>query len=116
MGMAMAQGLVGPWGAAPAQSARPSAQPAAHPAANPAQPAAMPPPPPVEHVWHIAENGETRGPFGRADLGRMAQAGELDREALVWTPGQDGWKPAGEIRELAQLFTVLPPPPPPPAG
>lgn len=102
MGMAMAQNMgarQGPWGAAPA-------------AATPAPP----PPPPVERVWHIAENGETRGPFSRAALGRMASDGALTRETLVWTAGQDGWQKAGDLAELAQLFTVLPPPPPPPPG
>jgi len=95
MGGAMAGG---PWGA-------PGGQAAAHPA--------PPPPPPPEKVWHIAENGQTKGPFGRADLGRMAQAGELTRATLVWTAGAPGWTAAGEIAELAQLFTVMPPPPPP---
>jgi len=100
-GMAMAQQMAqpGPWGAAPRQ-------PVAAPAA--------PPLPPVEHVWHIAENGETRGPFSKADLGRMAGTGELKRDTYVWTPGQDGWLPAEDVQELAQLFTILPPPPPPP--
>jgi membrane protease subunit (stomatin/prohibitin family) len=78
-------------------------------------PLAPPSPPPVERVWHIAEAGATRGPFSRATLGRMAADGGLARETLVWTAGQDGWKAAGEIAELAQLFTVMPPPPPPPA-
>jgi hypothetical protein len=31
---------------------------------------------------------------------------------MVWTQGQDGWKSAYEVDELAQLFTVMPPPPP----
>jgi len=97
MGIAMAQnlGAAGPWGRTPADPARPA-----------------PPPPPVEHVWHIAEAGQTRGPFSRADLGRMAAEGALKRESFVWTAGQDGWKRAEEVRELAQLFTVAPPPPP----
>ena len=101
MGLAMAQNMArpGPWGAAP----QPQQQAAAP----------VPPPPPVEHVWHIAENGETRGPFSRADLGRMATAGELTRATHVWTAGQDGWKQAEDVQELAQLFTILPPPPPP---
>jgi len=100
MGMAMANQLggqmppTGPWGAA-------------------SQPPA-PPPPPVEHVWHIAENGQTSGPFSKARLGRMAQEGALTRATLVWTAGQDGWMKAEDVRELAQLFTILPPPPPPP--
>jgi membrane protease subunit (stomatin/prohibitin family) len=102
MGMAMANQMAnamnpGPWGAQQQQ------QPAA----------AAPPPPPVEHVWHLAENGQTTGPFSKADLGRMASAGQLKRETYVWTAGQDGWKKAEDVAELAQLFTVMPPPPPP---
>jgi membrane protease subunit (stomatin/prohibitin family) len=88
--------MAGPWGAA--------------------QPHPAPPPPPPEKVWHLAENGATRGPFSRADLGRMAGEGALTRETLVWTPGAEGWTPAAEYAELAQLFTVAPPPPPPAAG
>lgn len=100
MGMAMAQqsAASGPWGAAPASA----------PAAS-----APPPPPPVEKVWHIAENGATKGPFSRATIGQMAGRGELTRDSLVWTAGQDGWKPADDVAELAQLFTIAPPPPPP---
>ena len=95
MGMAMAQNA-GPWGAAPQPS-----------------PAAPPPPPPVEHVWHIAKDGATSGPYSKARLGRMVTDGEVTRETYVWTQGQDGWKKAEEVMELAQLFTVMPPPPPP---
>ncbi len=98
MGMAMAQQLgQGPWGAIPQQQ---TAVPAA------------PPPPPVETVWHIAEGGQTHGPYSRAAMGRMAAKGSLSRESHVWTAGQDGWKRAGEVAALAQLFTILPPPPP----
>jgi len=99
MGMAMA-GKAGPWGAAPQQQAAPAA-------------AAPPPPPPVEHVWHIAKDGQTHGPFSKATMGRKATDGELTRQSMVWTPGQDGWMRAEDVPELAQLFTVLPPPPPP---
>lgn len=72
-----------------------------------------PPPPPVEHVWHIAENGATKGPFSKARLAEMAGNGQLSRETYVWTQGQDGWMKAEDVREFAQLFTVMPPPPPP---
>ena len=105
MGMGMGAGLGmqmgnmmqgGPWGAAP--------QPPAAPVA--------PPPPPVEHVWHIAEGGEVTGPYSKARLGRMVTEGGLSRDTMVWTQGQDGWMKAGDVTELAQLFTVMPPPPP----
>jgi membrane protease subunit (stomatin/prohibitin family) len=94
IGAAQAAFQAGPWGAAPVAPA-------------------APPPPPVEHVWHIAENGATKGPFSKASLGRMAADGTLTRDTLVWTAGQDGWMRAEDVRELAQLFTILPPPPPP---
>jgi membrane protease subunit (stomatin/prohibitin family) len=97
IGMAMGSQMArqGPWGVQPAGPATPP-----------------PPPSPVEHVWHVAENGQTKGPFSKAAMGRMAAEGALTREHYVWTPGQDGWKRAEEVSELAQLFTVLPPPPP----
>ncbi len=97
MGLAMGAQMArqGPWGSAPEAAA-----------------GAMPPPS-VEHVWHVAENGETKGPFSKATMGRMATDGALGRDSWVWTPGQDGWKKAEDVAELAQLFTVMPPPPPP---
>ena len=101
LGMGMVMGQQGPWGAAPAAAAPATPQPPA------------PPPPPVEAVWHIAANGQTTGPFGRATLGQMAGAGTFTRDSMVWTAGQDGWKRASDVAELAQLFTVMPPPPPP---
>ena len=103
MGMAMAQNMAqpGPWGARPPSPA--SSQPPV---------AAPPPPPPAEHVWHLAENGKTSGPYSRAALGRMVTEGRLTRETHVWTEGQDGWLRAGDVTELARLFTVMPPPPP----
>ena len=102
LGMQMGQAAAaqtGPWGPRPAAAA-----PASH---------TPPPPPQPDKVWHLAENGQTKGPFSKAALGRMAADGGLKRETYVWTPGQDGWLKADDVAELAQLFTVLPPPPPP---
>jgi len=100
MGMGAQMAQAGPWGAAPA------AQPAA--TAPPA-----PPPPPQETVWHVARAGQTTGPFGRGDLGRMVTEGAFTRDSLVWAPGYAGWTRAEDVAELARLFTVMPPPPPP---
>ena len=106
MGMAMANQMAGaasPWGQRP-QAAPQQMAPAA------------PPPPPPETVYHIAENGQTTGPFSLARLGRMVSEGTFSRETLVWAPGFAGWTAAGEVDALARLFTIAPPPPPPPAG
>jgi membrane protease subunit (stomatin/prohibitin family) len=98
MGMGIAMANAGPWGARPTAAQVPTQMP--------------PPPPAVERVWHIAEAGKTTGPFSKANLGRMAADGSLQRDTYVWAVGLDGWKTAGEIIELAQLFTIAPPPPP----
>nr|HQU70578.1 DUF4339 domain-containing protein [Albidovulum sp.] len=90
---------MGPWGTAPEAAA----------AAPPPPP---PPPPAVEKVWHIAREGAAQGPYGRGHMGRLVADGSVTRETLVWAQGMDGWKPAGEVAELGQLFTVMPPPPP----
>jgi hypothetical protein len=42
----------------------------------------------------------------------MVTEGSFSRDTHVWTAGQDGWKRAEDVPELAQLFTVMPPPPP----
>ena len=94
VGLGMAQ-AVGPWGAAPA-----------------AAPPPPPPPPAAAKTWHLAENGATKGPYGEADLAAHISSGVLTRATMVWTAGQDGWKPASDT-ELARLFALVPPPPPP---
>ena len=93
IGMGMA-GRMGPWGSAAA-------------APPPAAPAA-----PAGPLWHIAENGASTGPFAQSVLPGMAAAGTLTAGTLVWTAGQDGWKPAAETA-LSGLFAQVPPPPPP---
>jgi membrane protease subunit (stomatin/prohibitin family) len=76
--------------------------------------AATPPPPPAaEPLWHVAENGATRGPFTRTQIAEMAATGALAPGAHVWTQGAAGWTRAAETPALAGLF---PPPPPPPPG
>ena len=94
MGMGMAQ-TMGPWGG------------------SAAVPPPAPPPVPAAKVWHLAENGATHGPFGEADLFKLATEGRLSRATMVWSVGQDGWKMAAET-ELARLLDQVPPPPPKP--
>lgn len=102
-GLGAAMGSRGPWGAVP----QPQGQ-----SAPPPTPAAMTPPPlPVaETQWHIAIDGQPQGPFGRAHLGGLAGQGRISGATLVWTPGQDGWKPARDVADLAPLWNAAPPP------
>jgi membrane protease subunit (stomatin/prohibitin family) len=100
IGLGLGQAAANPWGQPPA-------------APQPAQAAPPPPPPPpAEAQWHVAENGQTKGPFGSADLARMAREGTFSRDSHVWTPGQEGWRKAGEVGALGPVFAQVPPPPP----
>ncbi len=97
MGASMAQNM-GPWGSQPGAAAVPPPPP---------------PPPPAGKQWHLAVDGTTSGPFGEAELSKLAAEGRLSRATMVWTPGQDGWKMAAET-DLARLLDSVPPPPPKP--
>lgn len=84
-------------------------------------PTAMPvggaggPPPPPSVQWHVAVNGKTLGPFSPEQLAQGASTREINPGTLVWTNGQNGWLPAGQVPTLSGLFAAVPPPPPPPA-
>ncbi|MCC5991481.1 MAG: SPFH domain-containing protein [Rhodobacteraceae bacterium] len=98
MGMGMAQTMGQAMGGQQPQQTGPAAS----------APPPPPPPPAAEAMWHIAENGQTRGPFPQSQL-----ASQITRDTLVWTEGQSGWQKAGDVPALAGLFASMPPPPPP---
>jgi len=62
------------------------------------------PPPPPEPLWHVAENGEARGPFTLAEVTQAVREGRLHDGTLVWTAGMASWDAAGRVPALASLF------------
>jgi membrane protease subunit (stomatin/prohibitin family) len=87
---------------------------AMQPKAGPAPGGAVPPPPPPALAFHVAENGQTTGPFDLNTLKLQARAGTFTRQTLVWREGQAGWMAAAQLPELGAVFAAVPPPPPPP--
>ena len=71
-------------------------------------PQAPPPPPPVS--WHIAENGQSVGPFTPPQLAQAVSAGRVRPDTLVWTQGMAGWTSANQVPQLLGLFGASPPP------
>ena len=91
---------------------------AANQAGAPQQAAAggpAPPPPPAAPAFHVALNGESKGPFSPDQISHGVSSCQVSASTLVWTAGMDGWKPAGELPQLAAAFQAPPPPPPPAA-
>jgi len=75
-----------------------------------------PPPVPSAVAWHVAENGQSVGPFPIQQVAERISAGSITPESQVWCTGMSGWLPAGQVPQLAGFFGATPPPPPPPAG
>jgi hypothetical protein len=63
-------------------------------------------------TWHIAESGQSVGPFTPAQLAQAIGAGRVARETLVWTSGMSEWSAASEIEALVGYFAPQPPPVP----
>lgn len=98
MGMAMAGPLMnGVNGMMPSPPSAPGA-------------AAPPPPPPPARAWHLAQAGQSTGPFSDAQLVDAIRTGSLARDMMVWCAGMTSWTEAGRVPELAAFFPPEPPP------
>ena len=70
-------------------------------------------PPPIPQIsYHIAVNGQATGPYPLSALQKMAVAGQLSGETLVWTPGMEQWAKAEDREDLKKMFRECPPPVP----
>jgi TM2 domain-containing membrane protein YozV len=54
----------------------------------------------VSQEWYYAVDGDRQGPVAAADLKKMADAGKLKPEDLVWKDGMADWAPARSIKGL----------------
>ena len=75
----------------------------------------MPPPPPSA-TWHIADSGQTQGPFTTEQIVEGIGGGRVTAASMVWTAGMASWSPAGQVPQFADRFGAAPPPPPPPSA
>ncbi len=74
----------------------------------------MPPPMPPAIKYFVAANGQQMGPFDMGTLKNMIEQNQVNRETLVWREGMAAWTAAGQVPDVAALFTAVPPPLPPP--
>ncbi|MEP1742186.1 MAG: SPFH domain-containing protein [Kangiellaceae bacterium] len=72
-----------------------------------------PPPLPQEKQFHVAVNGESKGPMSIAQMQSLVKDGSVNRDSLVWTDGMANWSKASEVAETKGLFSAVPPPLPP---
>jgi hypothetical protein len=74
----------------------------------------MPPPIPTGPKFFAALGGQQTGPFDLPSFKMKIEAGQFNRDTLVWKEGMAQWTPAGQVPELASLFGAVPPPIPTP--
>jgi membrane protease subunit (stomatin/prohibitin family) len=74
---------------------------------------AAPPPLPSQASYFVAVDGKQTGPHPIDEMRGQAAAGALTRDTLVWKQGMAAWTPAGQVDELASVFSAVPPPLPP---
>lgn len=68
------------------------------------------PPPVPQIVYHVAQNGQSAGPFDLNSLSQMVSSGALTKESYVWKQGMTEWIKAGQVQELQAVFgTAIPP-------
>ncbi|MEX0658855.1 MAG: SPFH domain-containing protein [Egibacteraceae bacterium] len=83
------------------------------PAPAAAAPAAAPPPLPGQVLYHVESGGQPSGPYSVAQLQAAVGSGQLTSATMVWAAGMPAWSPAGQVADLAPLFSQPPPVPPP---
>lgn len=73
-------------------------------------------------TYHVVFGGQTVGPVSFDEMKRAAAGGQLKADTPVWRAGLQGWAPASDVPEIAQLLAPAGPPPfgapasPPPFG
>ncbi|PHS17593.1 MAG: antifreeze protein [Kangiella sp.] len=72
-----------------------------------------PPPLPQAKIYHVAINGESKGPLSITQIKSFIKDGSITKESLVWTDGMANWESAGRVSETNKLFPSMPPPLPP---
>lgn len=77
---------------------------------------AAPPPIPAAVQFHVANGQNATGPFSVDDIAKQIKAGTLDADTLVWSPSMQGWKAAGQVQALSELFDSGATPPPIPGS
>lgn len=78
--------------------------------ASPGSAGAVPPPVPGAASFFVAIDGKQAGPFDLAGLGKLATAGQLKADTLIWKAGMTQWAAAAQVSEVAGVLGNVPPP------
>lgn len=66
----------------------------------------------MDRQWYYIHSGNPAGPFSRAALCDMVEAGVVSPDTLVWSYGQNDWTPLRNVDAFRSQGTPAPPPAP----
>jgi uncharacterized membrane protein YhaH (DUF805 family) len=67
----------------------------------------------VADFYYLDGARNQQGPVPSDEIARLARAGSIRRDTMVWSAGMAEWSAAGQVGELAPLFAQAAPPPRP---
>ena len=83
--------------------------------AHPQQGTAVPPPMPVQVLYHYAVNGQQLGPVSFDKLKELFANRTINRDSLIWKQGMANWTTLKDVEELKVFLGGSTPPPLPTA-
>ena len=86
-------------------------QAAQQPFGGQAQPTTVPPPMPVQVLYHYAVNGEQMAPVTFEKLQELFAARTINKDSLIWKQGMQNWTALKEVDELKSFLGSNTPPP-----
>ncbi|MCP4975276.1 MAG: DUF4339 domain-containing protein, partial [Maribacter sp.] len=78
---------------------------------QPQQVAAVPPPMPMQVMYHYALNGQQTGPVTFDKLKELFASRTVNRDSLVWKQGMANWAALKDVEELKVFLGGSTPPP-----
>lgn len=62
----------------------------------------------MPNQWYYTKDDERQGPVSADELKRLAEAGELQPDDLIWKDGMEDWRPASQLKGLFDGETAAP--------
>ncbi len=62
------------------------------------------------HQIYVAIDNNPAGPFSDKEFKELVAAGKVNKDTLVWQPGQNGWQTVEKVPDILKIIALTPPP------
>ncbi len=64
----------------------------------------------VAQTVYVGLDGQAAGPFSESEFRQLVAKGRVNKDTLVWQPGQTGWQPVEKVPSILKIIALTPPP------